>query len=131
MSLSITVIAGNVGREPKVRELSGGKKVASFSVAVNSRGKINGQWQKTTEWYNVTCFGQTAEFASQYIKKGQMVICIGEIRLNKWVNKNGETLTNLEMTANTVKSLGGRTEAQTDERDERGGSVNDLDEIPF
>ena len=60
-----------------------------------------------------------------------MVICIGEIRLNKWVNKNGETLTNLEMTANTVKSLGGRTEAQTDERDERGGSVNDLDEIPF
>jgi len=127
MSLSITVIAGNMGRDPQVRDTSNGKKVCSFSVAVNGRGKVDGRWQKTTEWYSVTCFGQTAEFIGEHGTKGRTIICVGEVRINSYVNKNGDKVSNLEMTADKATFIGSRGETMTAE----AKPAAQFEEIPF
>ena len=124
MSLSLTVIAGNMGREPKVRDTSNGKKVCSFSVAVNSRGKVDGRWQKTTEWYSVTCFGQTAEFIGEHGTKGRTIICVGEVRINSYVNK----------TADKATFIGSRGESYSSEAKQSSNEAkqsSDFEEIPF
>jgi len=127
MSLSLTVIAGNMGRDPQVRDTSNGKKVCSFSVAVNGRGKVDGRWQKTTEWYSVTCFGQTAEFIGEHGTKGRTIICVGEVRINSYVNKNGDKVSNLEMTADKATFIGSRGETITAE----AKPAADFEEVPF
>ncbi len=127
MSLSLTVIAGNMGRDPQVRDTSNGKKVCSFSVAVNGRGKVDGRWQKTTEWYSVTCFGQTAEFIGEHGTKGRTIICVGEVRINSYVNKSGEKVSNLEMTADRATFIGPRGDTFTAE----AKPAADFEEVPF
>lgn len=77
-ALQQIIITGNVGREPESK-LVAGKKVISFSVAVNkSRKQPDGTWTKTTNWYSVDCWGENMPFG---LDKGVSVTVIGEFDL--------------------------------------------------
>ena len=74
----ITII-GTVGREPDMRYTADGKGSCSFSVASN-RKLANGQ--EETIWFKVTLFAASAEFAKNYVHKGQKVLAIGRLVFN-------------------------------------------------
>ena len=61
--INVTVV-GNLGKDPEIRSTPSGKRVASFSIAVDQGYGEN----KKTEWVNVICWEKLAELSEKYLK---------------------------------------------------------------
>lgn len=100
------ILLGNVGAEPEVRALDGGKKVARIRVATTERyTDQNGNKQEQTEWHSVTLWGGLADVADKYLHKGSQVYIEGKIRTREYEH-NGEKRYATEIIANDMKLLG-------------------------
>lgn len=111
MYQQITLV-GNLGNDPEMRYTPSGVPVASFNLAVN-KSWVNqeGQRQDKTLWFRVTAWRKQAETVSQYLTKGRQVLVIGEIEeARPWTDRDGNQRASLEVTAQTIKFLGGRGE---------------------
>jgi single-strand DNA-binding protein len=90
MNLNKVILVGRLTRDPETRSLPSGQSVASFGLAT---GRVfndkNGQKQETTEFHNIVFFGRTAEIASQYLKKGTLVLVEGRIQTRNWQDNDG------------------------------------------
>jgi single-strand DNA-binding protein len=85
MYLNKVFIFGNLTREPELRSLPSGNKVAQMGVATNRVWKDqNGKKQESTEFHNVVVFGRQAEIAAQYLKKGSSVFLEGRLQTRSW-----------------------------------------------
>lgn len=107
MYQQITII-GNVGRDPELRYLQNGVAVCDFSVAVNKRYTANGEQRDDTTWFKVTCWRQLAETVKQYVTRGKQIMVVGEVKASAYLDKSGQPAATLELTAQTIKFLGGR-----------------------
>jgi single-strand DNA-binding protein len=137
MSYQSTTILGNVGSSAEMRYTPSGVPVTNFSVAVNRRWTTtDGQQQEKTTWFRVTTWRKLAEVCGEYVHKGMQVLVVGEIEEpNVYTAKDGTQRSNLELTANTVRFVGGKRDEgdQAGPRQERVETpvLAELDEIPF
>ena len=100
------ILLGNVGADPEVRALDGGKKVARIRVATTERyTDQQGNKQEQTEWHNVTLWGGLADVADKYVHKGSQVYIEGKIRTREYEH-NGEKRYATEIIANDMKLCG-------------------------
>lgn len=90
MRNKVTLI-GNLGANPVVREMTGGRKIARFSLATTDgyRNK-EGEYVKETQWHNVVMWGKTAELAEKYLEKGKMIAVEGKLLTRLYEDKSGE-----------------------------------------
>ena len=114
MYQKITIV-GNLGRDPEMRYLPNGTPVTNFSVATNRRWTgQDGQQQEETAWFRISAFGRQAEVCNQYLSKGRLVLVEGRMRPDEnggprvWQGNDGQHRASFEITALTVKFLGGR-----------------------
>ena len=125
-SLSKTMIIGNVGQDVEMRFMPSGKPTSRFSVAVSKKWKDkDGEWKEETDWFNVSCFGDTAERANNNISKGDLVFAEGRVKLHKWVKDNIEH-TSLDLIADRVMNLTKKPKTDKPEITEVDGK-----DIPF
>jgi len=82
-------ILGRLGRDPETRHGNGGDAVTRFSLATTNKWKSGNELKEHTEWHRVVCFGRTAEIAGEYLRKGRLAHVEGELRTNKWTDKDG------------------------------------------
>jgi single-strand DNA-binding protein len=102
------VIVGNLGRDPEMRYTANGTPVANFPVATNRKWTDNdGGTQEETTWFRVSVWGRQAETCNQFLEKGRMVLCEGEIRTGQYDDQQGITRYTWELRANIVKFIGG------------------------
>lgn len=80
--MNLFAFAGNITRDIEVKSTQGGKKVASFGIAINE-GK-----DKTT-FLNCVAWEKTAELLEQYCKKGDRLSGSGRIEIRSY-EKDGE-----------------------------------------
>lgn len=100
------ILLGNVGAEPEVRALDGGKKVARVRVATTERyTDQHGTKQEQTEWHSVTLWGGLADVADKYLHKGSQVYIEGKIRTREYI-ADDEKCYATEIMANDMKLLG-------------------------
>lgn len=91
MYLNKAFLYGNLTRDPELRALPNGTKVASFSIATNRTYKDkDGRKQEAVEFHNVVSFGRQAEVISQYLKKGRPVFIEGRIQTRSWDGTDGK-----------------------------------------
>ena len=128
-----TTIVGNVGREPEMRYTPAGVPVTSFSVATNRRWtNAAGESQEKVTWYKVTCWRKLAEIAAQYVTRGKLILIQGEVEASAYTGKDGEARASLELTANTMKFLGGRSDsAEGNETESNVPEIGGDSDIPF
>jgi single-strand DNA-binding protein len=101
----VTLI-GNLGKEPEVRTLENGSKVATFSLATNENYKDrDGNWQTITEWHNIVAWRALADRAERDLKKGSMVYIDGKLTSRKYKDKEGNDRYTTEVVANVLQSL--------------------------
>ena len=113
-----TIIIGNVGRDPESRFTPAGKRVTSFSVAVNKRWKdADGQDQEKVTWFRVATWGKLADVCAEYLTKGRQVMVEGEVDASAWLATDGTARASLELTARTVKFLGSKQGAPESDED--------------
>lgn len=61
--------------------------MGNFTLAVNRRFKKEGQ--PDADFINIVTIGKTAEFVSQYFKKGMQVGVVGRIQTRTWDDDQG------------------------------------------
>ncbi|MEY3505618.1 MAG: single-stranded DNA-binding protein [Actinomycetota bacterium] len=98
---SITLV-GNLTRDPELRFTTGGKGVASFSIAVGRRYQVNGEWQEQTSYFNIVSWGQMGENAAATLTKGMRVIVSGRLEQREYQNREGEKRTAIEINADEI-----------------------------
>ena len=82
-SINKVILVGNLGRDPEIRSMQSGAKMASFSIATSKRWKDrNTQEQKEkTSWHNIVVFGDgLVDIVEKYVKKGSKIYVDGEIQ---------------------------------------------------
>lgn len=81
-------LIGNLGRDPEIKYLEGGKAVTKFTIAVPRR-----YGQDKTDWFNCEVWGKPAQTAVDYLKKGSRVGITGELNIETYTNKEGQERT--------------------------------------
>ncbi len=92
-SVNKVILVGNLGRDPEVRFIQDGSKVANLSVATSEtwRDKQTGERREKTEWHRVTIWNQNlAEVAEKYLRKGSKVYLEGQLQTRKWQDQSGQ-----------------------------------------
>lgn len=118
MNLNKAFVLGNLTRDPERRALPSGQAVCNFSIATNRfYTSADGQKQQDVEFHNIVTFGKLAETASQYLKKGSMVLIEGRIKTRNWQDAAGIKHYKTEVIAERLQ-LGPRTTPRTSEFDE-------------
>lgn len=132
--LNKVTFIGSVGKKPEIRQSADGKKIASFSLAINENYKDkNGEKKENTNWFNIVCFSSSlCDVIGSYVQKGSRLYVEGKLQNRKYTDKTG-----IERTATDVvlqnflmldkkESEGGKFEQSYDT------SKNELnDEIPW
>lgn len=115
------ILIGNLGRDPEVRTLESGTKVARISMATNENYKDkSGEWQTRTEWHDVVAWTYLADKADRKLKKGSKAYVEGKLTHRKYQDKDGIDRYVTEVRANVLKSL-----------DPRGDSSGSASGTPF
>ncbi len=91
MYLNKAIVFGNLTRDPELKALPSGIKVASFSIATNRVYKDkNGAKQEQVEFHNIVAFGKQAELISTYLKKGSSALIEGRMQTRSWDADGGK-----------------------------------------
>lgn len=76
-------IIGRVGKDPEVRSMQSGGKVATLSVATSEswKDKTTGERKEKTEWHRVAVFNDAlVGVVEKYINKGELVFIQGQLQ---------------------------------------------------
>jgi len=107
------ILIGNLGKDPEVRTLESGAKVANFSMATTESYKNrNGERVDTTEWHNIVLWRGLADVAESYLKKGSQIYVEGRIRTRSWDDKDGNKRYTTEIQGDVMTMLGSRAQAE-------------------
>lgn len=89
--LNKVTLIGNLGKDPEIRSMNNGNKVASFSLATGESWKDrDGNRQERTEWHNVVVFSEgLVRVLEQYTRKGSKIYIEGKLQTRKW-QKDGQ-----------------------------------------
>ncbi len=103
------ILVGNLGRDPEIRTLESGVKVARVSIATNEnfRDKNTNEWKTSTEWHDLVLWRYNAE-KMEYYTKGTLVYVEGKLTHRKWTDKEGNDRYSTEVVVNQIKRLTSR-----------------------
>lgn len=141
-SVNKVILIGNLGKDPEVRTMQDGKKVANISLATSESwtDKSTGERKEKTEWHRVVIFGQLADIAERYLKKGSKVYVCGQLQTRKWTDQQGNDKYSTEVVLQGFNSeltmLDGKSAAEEDDTPvaDKGRATrrDDMDDdIPF
>lgn len=104
------ILVGNLGKDPEVRSLENGVKVARFSLATSETYKDKNTSERITqtEWHNVTLWRSLAEIAEKYLTKGSQVYIEGKLQTRSYQDKDGITKYTTEIVGQNLTMLGGK-----------------------
>ncbi|MFC1721277.1 single-stranded DNA-binding protein [Patescibacteria group bacterium] len=104
MYLNKVFLIGNLTRDPELKSLPSGTKVASFGLATNRKYKDkDGNWADAVDFHNIVVFGRQAETTSQYLKKGASAMIEGRIQTRSWDGQDGKKNYRTEIVADRVQ----------------------------
>jgi len=125
---NLHIVNGTIAGDVDFRQVGDDKQVANFSVACNRTYTKNGEKTNDVQYIRVECWGRLAETANKYLGKGKNVHVQGEVRTDKYTDKEGNTRYTTKTLAKIITFLPGgtRTENSTTSADEAKGQVEDL-----
>lgn len=101
-------LLGYVGKDPEVKAIPSGAKVANFSIATTDGyvDKSTGQRVEKTEWHNLVAWRGTAEIIEKYVKKGSRLLVEGKLQTRSWDDQNGQKRYMTEILVDDLTLLG-------------------------
>ena len=119
-SVNKVILIGNIGNKPECRYTPSGSPVTSFSLATNETW-VNADNEKieNTEWHNIIVWNKLAEFAKDYLFKGQSIYVEGKIRTSQWKDeKSGQKRKKIDIVCSNIIPL--------EWKDKPSGSTSDI-----
>ena len=91
-SVNKVILVGNLGKDPEIRTLNSGDRVANLSLATSEswRDRTSGERREKTEWHRVVIFNDNlVKVAENYLHKGSKVYIEGAIQTRKYADQSG------------------------------------------
>jgi len=121
MSVNKVTLIGRAGKDPEIKSLNGGKKVATVTLATNDYQK-DADGNPKVQWHNLTMWEGLADTAEKYLKKGQELYVEGRISYEKYTNKDGVEQNYTRITVEKFQFLGSKKD--------NAGSTSDESSAP-
>jgi single-strand DNA-binding protein len=96
--LNHVVEQGRICNDIELRRTNSGTAVASFTLAVERDFSKD----KETDFFDIVCWKNTAEFVSKYFSKGRMAVVSGRLQTRSWTDKEGHKRKTVEIVADNV-----------------------------
>jgi len=111
-SINKVILIGNLGKDPEVRVLENGTKLARFSIATSESytDKTTGERRSITDWHNIVVWRGLAEVVEKYLTKGQKVYIEGKLKTRSWQDEAGATKYSTEVVADNMTMLSSKAE---------------------
>ena len=106
-SLNKVQIIGNLGKDPEIRTMQNGGRVANLSVATSEqwKDKQSGERREKTEWHRVVVFNDgLVTVCENYLSKGSKVYLEGQIETRKFTDQSGQERYMTEVVLRPYKS---------------------------
>jgi single-strand DNA-binding protein len=91
-SVNKVILVGNLGKDPEIRTLNSGDRVANLTLATSEswRDRTSGEKKEKTEWHRIVIFNDNlVKVAETYLKKGSTVYIEGQLSTRKWTDNAG------------------------------------------
>jgi single-strand DNA-binding protein len=105
-SVNKVILVGNLGKDPVIRSMGSGDRVASFTLATSEswRDKNSGERKEKTQWHNIAVFNENiVKVVENYVKKGSKVYIEGQLESRKYTDKDGVEKYMTEVVINRFK----------------------------
>lgn len=128
-------VLGRVGKDPKVDEWNGIAKTTINLAVPSERKDRDGNKIEHTSWFYLTAWNKAGEVLGQYVKKGDLLYCSGDITSKEIGGEDGESLrTVYNMTVSDFSLLGklaGPGNNSGSQKSNVKGRGIDEDDVPF
>ena len=136
------ILLGRLTKEPELKSTQNGISRCSFTLAVDRRFK-NADGERETDFINCTAWRGTAEFITNYFRKGQRIAIVGSIQVRSYETDAGERRYITEVNAEEAyfadgyqDNKGNTNHSETNNpnpfvSDEEWAEFNDDTELPF
>jgi single-strand DNA-binding protein len=87
-SLNRVTLIGRLGKDPETRFTPTGKKVTTFSLAVNHHWKTaEGESKESADWFTIEAWGALGEVCQKYLHKGRLIFLEGRLKTTRYEEK--------------------------------------------
>ena len=122
-SVNKVILVGHIGNKPEGRYTPSGTSTASFSLATNESWiDSENEKQERTEWHNIVAWNKLADFATEYLQKGQLIYIEGRMQTRTYKDKEDIQRRVTEIVSTAITPLEWKT---TDKKE--NGSANTVD----
>ena len=105
-NLNCVCLMGKVTREPKLRTLPKGTKLADVGIGIpESHKDEKGQWQSKMHFVDVTLWEGLADYAAEHLKKGDGIFVQGQLVYEQWNDKDGKPQSKLKVRGQRVQQV--------------------------
>ena len=119
------VLVGRLTRDAEQSYTQSGYAILKFSIAVNRSRKQGDQWVEEANFFDITLWGRQGEAIASYMTKGKQVAVEGQLRQDRWEDKNdGSKRSKVFVEASSVQLLGGRDSGSQGGNRQSGGNWN-------
>lgn len=109
-NLNKVILGGRMTADPVLKVTPSGVQVCNFSIAVNRRFAEEKGGEKAADFFNVTCWRQTAEFVSRYFRKASSICVVGSIHTRSWVDQTGQKKFGVDIVADEAYFVDAKAE---------------------
>lgn len=109
-TINQVVLSGRVGQPPSCRVTRGGVEVVRFTLATDRSPRPADGSPPETDWHTVVAFDRAARQLLQYVSRGDTVTVVGELRHDRWQDRDGSPRRITTVIARTVVCQGPRGE---------------------
>jgi single-strand DNA-binding protein len=114
-SINKVILIGNVGKDPEIRNMQNGGKIANLTLATSEtwNDKASGERKEKTEWHRVVVFNdRLVDVVERFVKKGEKIYVEGALQTRKWTDQSGQEKYTTEIVVDRFRGeitlLGGR-----------------------
>ncbi|HWA64686.1 MAG TPA: single-stranded DNA-binding protein [Candidatus Paceibacterota bacterium] len=108
MNLNKVFLIGRLTRDPETRSTPSGQTVTTLGLATNRVWSDASGRKEATEFHTVVAWGRLGEIASNYLKKGGLVLIEGRLQTRSWTGKDNVKRYSTEIVAENLQ-LGPRS----------------------
>jgi len=110
------ILMGRLTQNPELRTTQSGVTMCRFGIAVERNFARQGE-ERQTDFFDITCWRQQADFVCKYFTKGRMIHVEGRIQNDNYTDKNGNKVYRNSIVAERIDFCG-------DSRSNGGGGYN-------
>lgn len=105
--LNSCTFVGRLTRDSEIRYSQSNLAIVRFSLAINRRKQVNGQWQDVASFLDFSWMGSAAEKTSQYLTRGRQVAVQSEALTSSYEDRSGQKRTRVEFSVRSLQLLAG------------------------